>query len=113
MAAGRGFDLRYRTLDGLDRVAAQIALDFPPGGIWETADTRTKPVAGQALFLKQGYGAMRYGNDVIEIGPGAAAHGMWQMREAEPAPNHVRVLLTFLTPVDYAFTIRAYRGLGA
>ena len=53
---GRGFDLRYRTLDGLDRVAVQIALDFPPGGIWETADTRTKPVAGQTLFLKQGYG---------------------------------------------------------
>ena len=105
---GRGIDLRYRTLDGLDRVAVQIALDFPPGGIWETADTRTKPAAGQALFLKQGYGAMRYGNDVIEIGPGAMAHGMWQMREAEPAPSHVRVLLTFLTPVDCTFTIRAY-----
>ena len=35
-ARGRGFDLRFRTLDGLDRVAVQIALDFPPGGIWET-----------------------------------------------------------------------------
>lgn len=110
-ARGRGFDLRYRTLDGLDRVAAQIALDFPPGGIWETADTRTKPVAGQVLFLKQGHGAMRYGHDVIEIGPGAAAHSMWQMREAEPAPNHVRVLLTFLTPVDHVWMIRAYRGM--
>ena len=107
---GRGFYLRYRTLDGLDRVAVQIALDFPPGGIWETADARTKPVAGQVLFLKQGHGAMRYGNDVIEVGPGAMAHGMWQIREAEPAPNHVRVPLTFLTPVDSAFTIRACRG---
>jgi hypothetical protein len=120
-ARGRGFDLRYRTLDGLDRVAVQIALDFPPGGIWETSDTRMKPVAGQTLFLKQGAGAMRYGSDVIEIAcpafpgisPGATAHGMWQMREAEPAPSHVRVLLTHLTPVDSAFTIRAYRGLGA
>jgi len=109
-AHGRGFDLRYRTLDGLDRVATQIALDFPAGGIWETADTRTKPAAGQVLFLKQGYATMRYGHDVIEIGPGAAGHGMWQMREAEPAPNHVRVLLTFLTPVDHAWTIRVYRG---
>ena len=26
-----GFDLRYQTLDGLHRVAAQIAFDFPPG----------------------------------------------------------------------------------
>ena len=58
-------------------------------------------------------GAGCYGNDVIEVGPGAAAHGMWQMREAEPAPNHVRALLTFLTPVDCALTICAYRGLGA
>jgi len=109
---GRGFDLRLRTLDGLDGVAVQLAFDFPPGGVWETADTRTKPVAGQTIFLKQGRGAMRYGNDVIEIGPGAAAHSMWQMREAEPAPNHVRVLLALLTPVDHAFTIRAYRGVG-
>jgi hypothetical protein len=112
-ARGQGFDLHFRTLDGLDRVAVQIAFDFPPGGIWETTDTRTKPAAGQTLFLKQGYGAMRYGSDVIEIGPGTLAHGMWQMREAEPAPNHVRVLLTFLTPVDWAFTIRAYRGMKA
>ncbi len=110
---GQGFDLRYRTLDGLDRVAGQIAFDFPAGGIWETDDTRMKPAAGQVLFLKRGYGIMRYGSDAIRIGPGAAAHGMWQMREAEPAPSHVRVLLTFLTPVDFAFTIRAYRGLGA
>ena len=86
-------------------VAVQIAFDFPPGGVWETADTRTKPVAGQTIFLKQGRGAMRYGNDVIELGPGASGHGMWQMREAEPAPNHVRVLLAFLTPVDHTFAI--------
>ncbi len=107
---GRGFDLHFRTLDGLDHVAMQIAFDFPAGGIWETADTRTKPVAGQVLFLKQGYGAMRYGNDVIEIGPGAAGHSMWHMREAEPAPDHVRVLLAFLTPVDWQGMIRGWRG---
>lgn len=106
-----GFDLRYQTLDGLDGVAAQIALDFPPGGIWETEDTCTRPVAGQVLFLKQGYGAMRFGNDVIRIGPGAHAHRMWQMRDAETAPNHVRVLLTFLTPVDHPFQLRVSRGL--
>lgn len=110
-ARGRGFDFRLRTLDGLDRVAVQIALDFPPGGVWETADTRTRPAAGQTIFLKQGYGVMRYGADGIEIGPGAAAHSMWQMREAEPAPNHVRVLLTFLTPVDHSWTLRADRGV--
>jgi hypothetical protein len=108
-----GFDLRYRTLEGLDRVAAQVALDFPPGGIWETEDTSTRPEAGQVLFLKRGYGEMRYGPDVIRIGPGAHAHSMWRMRDAETAPDHVRVLLTFLTPVDHAFHLRAHRGLHA
>lgn len=106
-----GFRLRYQTLGGLDRVAAQIALDFPPGGIWETADTRTRTAAGQVIFLKQGAGTMRYGADVIQVEPGAHTHGMWQMRDAETAPDHVRVLLTFLTPVDFTFSIRGYRGL--
>jgi hypothetical protein len=106
-----GFELRYQTLAGLDRVAAQIALDFPPGGIWETGDTRAMPLAGQLFFLKQGYGQMRYGSDVIRLEPGAYAHGMWHMRDSEPAPNHVRILLTFLTPIDFTFRITAYRGL--
>ena len=105
-----GFDFRYKTLDGLDRVVSQIAFDFPPGGIWETQDSCFKPQAGQTVFLKQGSGAMRYGDDVIEIGPGADAHRMWAMRDAEPAPHHVRVLMTFTTPVDHAFTIRVRHG---
>ncbi|MCB0116296.1 MAG: hypothetical protein KDD84_19485, partial [Caldilineaceae bacterium] len=109
-AVDGGFDLRYHLLDGLDGVAAQIAFDFAPGGIWETADTRTKPTAGQVIFLKNGYGEMRYGSDAIRIGPGAVSHGMWQMRDAETAPEHVRVLFTFWTPVEHVFEIRAYRG---
>jgi len=106
-----GFDVRYQTLDGLDGVAAQVAFDFPPGGVWETDDTVTRPQAGQVLFLKQGYGMMRYGHDVIRIGPGAHAHGMWAMRDAELAPDHVRVLLTFMTPVDVTLQIRVHQGL--
>jgi len=106
-----GFDLRYETLDGLDGVAAQVAFDFLPGGVWETDDTLTRPQAGQVLFLKQGYGMMRYGHDVICIGPGAHAHAMWAMRDAELAPDHARVLLTFITPVDVTLQIRVYQGL--
>ncbi|MEJ5312554.1 MAG: hypothetical protein WHX52_22535 [Anaerolineae bacterium] len=106
-----GFDLRYETLDGLDGVAAQVAFDFLPGGVWETDDTLTRPQAGQVLFLKQGYGMMRYGHDVIRIGPGAHAHAMWAMRDAELAPDHVRVLLTFITRVDVTLQIRVYQGL--
>jgi len=48
-AAGR-FDLRYQTLDDLDGVTAQIAFDFPPGGVWKTEDTCTRSVGG--LFTR-------------------------------------------------------------
>jgi hypothetical protein len=108
---GQGFDLHLRTLEGTAGVTAQMAFDFPPGGIWETNDTRLQPQAGQVIFLQQGYGSMRYGNDVLRLGPGTVAHGTWAMREAEPAPEHVRVLVPFLLPVDYTFSLRGYRGL--
>jgi len=104
--ADEGISVRYRTLDGLDRVTTQIALDFPAGGVWETDDTCFEPQAGQTIFLKKGYGTMRYGNDCIRIGPGADAHRMARMRDAVPAaPGLIQVLLTFVTPVDHAFTI--------
>jgi hypothetical protein len=106
-----GFDLRVQTLDGLDGVAFQIAFDFAPGGVWESGDTRLAPQSGQVIFLKQGWGEMRYGSDAIRMGPGAYGHGMFAMREAEPAPGHVRILVAFRTPVDSRLCIRAYRGL--
>lgn len=106
-----GFALSYRTLSGIDRVMTQISFDFPAGGIWETEDSCLKPVAGQTLFLKRGYGTMRYGKDAIRIGPGAHAHTTWEMRAAETAPEHVRVLMTFLTPIEHAFSILGKRGL--
>lgn len=34
------------------------------------------------------------------------------MRDSEAAPNHARVLLTFWTPVDVRFSVRAFRGVG-
>lgn len=105
-----GLTVRYRTLDGTPGVVAQVAFDFPPGGIWETGDTALRPGAGQTLFLKRGHGAMRYGADVIRIGPGADAHRTWQMRHTAPAPGHVRVLVPFFTPVDHEFAIGVGRG---
>ena len=72
---------------------------------------RGQPQAGQVIFLKQGYGTMRYGNDTIRIGPGADAHRMWAMRDTEPAPDHVRVLLTFVTPVDHTFSLSCSHGI--
>ena len=105
-----GFDLHFQTVDGAEQVATQIALDFPAGGIWETPDNRVQTTAGQTIFLKQGWGAMRYGSDLICIGPGHLTHGMWAMREAETAPEHVRILLTFFTPIDVTVQIRTAQG---
>jgi hypothetical protein len=104
-----GFRLRYRTLDGLDRVPAQLALDFPEGGVWETDDTCFSPKAGQTIFLKRGAGTMRFGRDAITIDGGADAHRMVDMRDAEAAPGFVRVLLTFVTPLDHTALLRFSR----
>ena len=60
--------------------------------------------------MKQGYGRMQFGNDVIEIGPGANAHMYQQMRNSERVePGYVRVLFTFVTPVDHMFSLRVRR----
>lgn len=106
--------VRYHTLSGLDRVTTQIALDFPAGGVWETDDTCFEPQAGQTIFLKNGCGTMRYGNDSVRIGPGADAHRMTAMRDAIPAaPGRIRVLMTFVTPVDHTFTVAGATGFPA
>lgn len=105
-----GLELHYKTLDGMDRVPAQLALDFAPGGVWETDDTALQPQPGQVIFLKSGTGRMRYGNDVIEVSPGADGHRMWAMRDAETAPGLVRVLLTFLTPVEATVRLVCHSG---
>jgi hypothetical protein len=106
-----GFDLHYKTLDGLDRVCAEVAFDFAPGGVWQTDDTAYRPRAGDEIFLRRGYGRMTYGADTIEIGPGAAGHCMWQMRDSELAPHHVRITIALVTPIDQVLSIRLHRGL--
>ena len=90
----------------VDKTAYGIRLPFSN---WYLLDFAS-PQAGQVVFLRRRYGSMRYGNDVIRIGPGANAHHMWEMRDAETAPGHVRVLLTFRTPVDHAFTLQCYHS---
>ncbi|MCA9895048.1 MAG: hypothetical protein KC615_18810, partial [Anaerolineae bacterium] len=112
-AVENGFDFHFRTLDGLDQVPVQIALDFPLEGYWETADTALQTQPGQVIFLKQGQGELRLGDDTIRIGPGADGHRYYAMRHAEPVPaDSVRILMTFITPVDHRFSLRLFSGLG-
>lgn len=84
----------------------QIAFDFPPGGVWECDSCRVKPEAGQVMFLKEGFGRMSFGNDVIEIGPGCYGHGTWSMRDASGPGGCTRVLFTFRSPHPHKFFIR-------
>lgn len=105
-----GLLMKYTSLDGLDQVITQISLDFPAGGLWETDDTVVACQPGTTLFLKKGYGRMRYGVDAIEIGPGHVNHLDRNMRHSlRPSGSAVRVLLTFTTPVEHTFYIR---GIG-
>ncbi|MEZ4668294.1 MAG: hypothetical protein R3E39_10295 [Anaerolineae bacterium] len=108
----QGFDFHFRTLDGLDQVPVQIAFDFPAGGYWETDDSALQTEPGQVIFLKQGYGHLRFGDDVVRIGLGAEGHRYYAMRHAEPVPaDMTRILITFITPVDHRFSLRLSRGL--
>lgn len=112
-AVDDGFDFHFRTLDGLDQVPVQIAFDFPAGGYWETQDTALQTQAGQVIFLKQGAGQLRIGDTVMRIDGGAEGHRYYAMRHAEPVPSdQVRLLVTFITPVDHKLSIRLSRGLG-
>lgn len=111
-ALSNGFDAHYKTLDGLNNVLVQIAFDFPAGGFWETGDSALSTAPAQELFLKNGSGKMRFGNDVIEITGGSGAHLYEHMRASEAVlANRCRVLITFLSPVDHAFSIRVFRGI--
>ena len=105
----QGFDLCYKTLDGLDRVVSQIAFDFPraASGKPKTRASSRKP--GKSSFSN----AVRRDALWRRCNPNRAghdAHRMWQIRDAEPAPQHVRALMTFVTPIEHAFSIRVSMG---
>lgn len=102
---GQGVSLIYRTIDNHPNVLAQIAFDFLPNGIWTCDGCSFQPQAGQVIFLTQGFGTMRYGNDSLKIGPGADAQRYWQMRDTPPAPELVRIIIPLMAPVNHEFTI--------
>ena len=66
------------------------------------------PDYGGIVYSEWGLAAA--GSDVIQIGPGATVHRMWAMRDAEPAPHHVSVLMTFVAPIDHCSSIRVWHG---
>ena len=101
-----GFDLRYRTEGGLDRIPIEIEFALEAPGQWETDDQVTPVVNGQSSILKSGFGIFHRGTDALSIGPGQAIHRNWAMRNSSPADDRFRVLVTLQTPVDHTIEIR-------
>jgi hypothetical protein len=106
-----GFECHLVSEGSVPGVTSQIAFDFAPGGIWETASCALETRADQVLVLRDGLGAMRYGLDRITIGPGADAHRTWRLRDATSHAGLVRVIIPLLTPLDQRFSIRFSRGV--
>ncbi len=106
-----GLDLHLRAQDGLEGVATCMVFDCPPGGRWDTDSAAFDPLGGQVIALKAGRATIAYGPDRIEIGPGAGAHRMLHMRDLPPALGMVRIMLTWLTPIDHVIQLRFRRGM--
>ena len=74
-----GFELHI-DIAGHNRVPYAVELAFRPGGQFSgalqegTMSLREESAQGKALFLKEGMGAYRVGDDVIEFGPGQRDH---------------------------------------
>jgi hypothetical protein len=100
-----GFDLRLRTECEMDRITFQIEFCFRGPGEWENDGQVIQVRDGLTAILKQGYGTFHTSRYGFKIGPGAAAHRMWQMRNSQVGPGF-RVLMTLEAPVDHRFQIR-------
>ena len=104
--------LHYKTLGGLENVAAQLSFDVPAGGMWESESDLVQTTPQQAILYKKGVARLIFGTDVIEFSGGHFEHGYLQMRHSEAiSQDCARIILSFLTPVDFSLEIRLYRGL--
>lgn len=101
-----GFDLRLRTECALPRIPVQVELAFEGPGIWETEDTAIRVDAGQTALLRRGNGTFHHDGFGIAVGPGHAAHRMWEMRGTQPDRTAFRVLIALEHPVDAHVTVR-------
>ncbi len=110
-----GVSLELTNTDGLADTPGQIALDFAPGGRWESPADLFTPQPGSSIVLRRGPASMRYGPDAISIetdpDPARSAHTWPAMRDA-PAPGDcVRVVIPLVTPVNIRVTLTGRTGL--
>jgi len=100
-----GFDVHVKPEGGLDRVLFEIALEFAPGGEWESEELVLPGTAGMTVALKSGAGVYRVGSDCIQVGPGLDMHRM-PMRNSEVSEDRFRLRLTGVTPFEHTLNLR-------
>ena len=103
------FDLHLTSEGGVDGVPFQVVCAFEPGGILTTGSAHLQTPAGSSAVLREGEAVYRVGSDLIRLGPGACAHTMWHMHNSVDDPEHFRLLITLMSPVDYTLKIRTER----
>ena len=108
-----GFDLHIHTEGGQDGVPFQIECNFAASGVLETDSAIVQAVAGHTAFLKSGYAIYSLGEDTIRVGPGNAAHRMWEMRNSEVDARSFRLLITDMTPLERTLEVRCGRRVEA
>ena len=114
-----GFELHI-DISGHDRVPYTVELGFRPGGQFSGAlqesvmSGRDGNAQGRALFLKQGMGSYRVGDDVIEFGPGQADHEVINLSGHSYQAHGITlrtpgncVYITGYTPFRKVITIRS------
>jgi hypothetical protein len=114
-----GFELHI-DIAGHNRVPYAVELAFRPGGQFSgalqesTMSVRDGRAQGKVLFLKEGMGAYRVGDDVIEFGPGQTDHEVINLT-GHTYQAHGTVLqtagncvyITGYTPFRHVITIRS------
>jgi hypothetical protein len=102
-----GCELRYASDGGVAGVPAQLTLDFRVGGRWSQGGRSRSLAPGEVVLLDRPGGEWRVGGHILQINPGADAHSIREMRDAEPpAPGCARIVVPLLTPADHRLRLR-------
>jgi len=103
------FELEF-SVDQTPNVAVTIELCFRKGG--ELSGVIPRENDSDGYFLKEGSGTYRFGNDIIEFGPGNLEHRrppeaneQYAVHNGDIETEGYRVLITFITPFQHTLTI--------
>jgi hypothetical protein len=98
--------LHFHSTKLLPGVPTHLALDFLPGFELENEGCIFRPQTGQVVFHRSGTLRLVQNGFHLDIEGGHHAYRTWQPRDFEAPGENIRLLLTFLSPVDHTLTLR-------